>query len=275
MKIGIIGLGKMGEALLEGLRRVEPGGSRVNDPKGEFSITATTRSDESAREAAKRLKISCHTDNAKLARESDVVVLCVKPHQAKAVLGGMKPAFGQGKLLISICAAVTTEQVSAWSGAKAAVIRAMPNTPAVIGRGMTVYCAGPGCSKEQLAIAERIFGAVGKTALIEEALMDGATGLSGCGPAYVFLVIESLSEAGVKVGLPRGTATLLAAQTLAGASEMVLARGEHPAALKDEVTTPAGCTIDGLMALEEGKLRVTLIKAVLAAAKRSRSLRVD
>ncbi len=267
MKIGIVGLGKMGEALLEGLRR--------NDPKGEFSVSATTRSEESAREAAKRLKITCHLDNAKLARESDVVVLCVKPHQAKAVLEAMRPALGKGKLLISICAAVTTEQLKSWSGGAAAIVRAMPNTPALIGRGMTVYCSGPGSGKEHVSIAERIFGAVGKTALIEESLMDGATGLSGCGPAYVFLVIESLSEAGVKVGLPRGTATLLAAQTLAGASEMVLTRGVHPAALKDEVTTPAGCTIDGLMALEEGKLRVTLIKAVLAAAKRSRALRVE
>ena len=103
--------------------------------------------------------------------------------------------------------------------------------------------------------------------------MDGVTGLSGCGPAYVYMIIEALSEAGVKVGLPRKTATLLAAQTLLGASKMVMERGEHPAALKDEVTTPAGCTIDGLMALEEGRLRVTLIKAVLAATKRSKTLR--
>ena len=267
MKIGIAGLGKMGEALLEGMRR--------NDPGGAFAISATTRTEESAREAARRLKISCHTDNERLARESDVIVLCVKPHQAKAVLTAQRPALGKQKLLISVCAAVTTEQLGAWSGGGPAVIRAMPNTPALIGRGMTVYCGGAGCRREQLAIAERIFGAVGRTAQIEESLMDGATGLSGCGPAYIYLVIEALSEAGVKVGLPRGTATLLAAQTLSGAAEMVLARGVHPAALKDEVTTPAGCTIDGLMALEEGKLRVTLIKAVLAAAKRSRSLRVE
>jgi pyrroline-5-carboxylate reductase len=167
---------------------------------------------------------------------------------------------------------VTTAQIAEWSGGRAAVVRAMPNTPCLIGEGMTVFCAGPGAGGEQLKIAERIFGTVGKAVALEESLMDGVTGLSGCGPAYVYLVIEALSEAGVKVGLPRKTATLLAAQTLAGSARMVLERGEHPAALKDEVTTPAGCTIDGIMALEEGKLRVTLIKAVLAAAKRSRSL---
>ena len=154
-----------------------------------------------------------------------------------------------------------------------AVIRAMPNTPCLIGEGMTVLCAGPKAGSDEVEVSEKIFGPLGKTAMVEESLMDGVTGLSGCGPAYVYLIIESLSEAGVKVGLPRKTATLLAAQTLSGAAKMVLERGEHPAALKDEVTTPAGCTIDGLMALEEGKLRVTLIKAVLAAAKRSKSLR--
>ena len=136
-----------------------------------------------------------------------------------------------------------------------------------------MFSSGLSAKPSHLVMAEKIFGTVGKTAVVEESLMDGVTGLSGCGPAYIYLIIEALSEAGVKVGLPRKTATLLAAQTLAGSARMVLERGEHPAALKDEVTTPAGCTIDGLMALEEGKLRVTLIKAVLAAAKRSKSLR--
>jgi pyrroline-5-carboxylate reductase len=263
MKIGIIGLGKMGEALAEGLRRA----SR------DFSIQATTRSKESAADAAKRLKIECHTDNPKLASSAETLVLCVKPHQAEAALRGIASELTPRHLVISICASVTTEQVAAWSGGEAAAIRAMPNTPALIGEGMTVFCAGPKARAEHLSVAEKIFGTVGRTATVEESLMDGVTGLSGCGPAYVYMIIEALSEAGVKVGLPRRTATLLAAQTLAGASKMVLDRGEHPAALKDEVTTPAGCTIDGLMALEEGKLRVTLIKAVLAAAKRSKTLR--
>lgn len=258
-KIGIVGMGKMGEALARGLR------------KG-FELEGTTRTKESAAESAKALKIKCHTDNKALVRGSDVVLLCVKPHQAREVLKSVAPSLTSKHLLISICASVTLKQLAQWSGGKAAIVRTMPNTPCLIGEGVTVFCAPEGTDKKHVATAEKIFGTVGKTVMIEESLMDGATGLSGCGPAYVYLIIEALSEAGVKVGLARKVATLLAAQTMAGSAKMVLERGEHPAALKDEVTTPAGCTIDGLMALEEGALRVTLIRAVLAAAKRSRKL---
>jgi pyrroline-5-carboxylate reductase len=266
MKMGILGFGKMGEAIALGL-------DRSGESSGQFEIRGTTRSLENAAEISKRLGIECHTDNKKLVEGSDILLLCVKPHQAEKVLRGIAPKLKKNHLLISICASITTEQLHQWSGGKASLIRAMPNTPCLIGQGMTVFCAGPGAKEADLATTQKIFGNLGKTALIEESLMDGATGLSGCGPAYVYLMIESLSEAGVKLGLPRQVATLLAAQTLSGAAQMVLSRGAHPAALKDEVTTPAGCTIDGLMALEEGKLRVTLIKAVLAAAKRSKSLR--
>jgi pyrroline-5-carboxylate reductase len=265
MKIGIIGLGKMGEALVRGL---QAGG----DAK-EFVIQATTRSKESAAEASRTLKVNTHTDNAALASACDILILCVKPHQAKAVLKDLAPKMKSSHLLISVCASVSTEQASDWSGGKAKVIRAMPNTPCLVGEGMTVLAPGEGVQDAQLKSAQRIFQTVGRTAIVEEHLMDGVTGLSGCGPAYIYLVIEALSEAGVKVGLPREIATLLASQTILGSARMVLSRGEHPAALKDEVTTPAGCTIDGLMALEEGKLRVTLIKAVLAAARRSKKLR--
>ncbi len=265
MKIGILGFGKMGEALTEGLRN--------SRDSAQFAIQATTQSQQSAEDAARKLKINCHTQNTKLIQESEVIILCVKPHQAEKILKQHSGDFTSEKLLISICASLTTDLISNWSGKKAAVIRAMPNTPCLIREGMTCLNVGPNAKEAHLKMAEKIFNTVGKTAKVEESLMDGVTGLSGCGPAYIYLIIEALSEAGVKVGLPRKVATLLSAQTLLGAAKMVLKRGEHPAALKDEVTTPAGCTIDGLMALEEGKLRVTLIKAVLAAAKRSQSLR--
>jgi pyrroline-5-carboxylate reductase len=265
MKIGIIGLGKMGEALVRGLQD-------KGDPK-DFSIQATTRSKESASEATRRLSVNTHTENASLLSSAEVLILCVKPHQAKAVLKELSGKFKPSHLIITICASVTTDQVVEWSGGKPAVIRAMPNTPCLVGEGMTVLAPGAGAKPSHLKIAQEIFQTVGRTAVVEESLMDGVTGLSGCGPAYIYLVIEALSEAGVKVGLPRDVSTLLASQTILGSAKMVLSRGEHPAALKDEVTTPAGCTIDGLMALEEGKLRVTLIKAVLAAAKRSKKLR--
>jgi pyrroline-5-carboxylate reductase len=265
MKIGIIGLGKMGEALVHGIRASSDG--KV------WKIEATTHTAESAKRAAKSLRISVHTDNVKLAKSSDVIILGVKPHQVEAVLAEISRVVTKKKLVVSVAASVTTSQMEEWISHACAVIRTMPNTPALIREGMTVLTAGKDASAAQLKTAEKIFATVGRTSVVEERLMDGVTGLSGCGPAYVYLIAEALSEAGVKVGLPRATATLLAAQTLMGAAKMLLVRGVHPAALKDEVTTPAGCTIDGLMALEEGKLRVTLIKAVLAAAEKSEKLR--
>lgn len=266
MKIGIIGFGKMGEAIAQGLIRAQ-------GQTASWSIEGTTASETTARETNARLGLECGTDNRGLVARSRVVLLCVKPHHAEKVLRTLADRLTSDHLLMSICASITTEQLALWSGGKCRVIRAMPNTPCLIGEGMTVLCAGPGVQSEQTSIAEKIFSSLGRTVVVEESLMDGVTGLSGCGPAYVYLMIEALSEAGVKVGLPRKVATLLAAQTLAGSARMVIERGEHPAALKDEVTTPAGCTVDGLMALEEGKLRVTLIKAVLAATKRSKTLR--
>jgi pyrroline-5-carboxylate reductase len=148
----------------------------------------------------------------------------------------------------------------------------MPNTPSVINEGMTVICKGRAATHEHMAIAEEIFKAVGRVVTLDESLMDAVTALSGSGPAYIYMVIESLAEAGVKLGIPRDTSTLLAAQTMLGASKLVLETKQHPALLKDAVTTPAGCTVDGLLELEDGGLRVTLIKAVVRAAERASQL---
>ena len=263
--LAILGMGKMGEAIAQGLTH--------SDLSSRYEITGTTRSEESAQEVINRLKIECATDNARAIKNADVILLAVKPHQVEKILQENQKSFRENQLLISICAAVTTEQLSSWSGNKAAVIRAMPNTPCLIKSGVTALCKGPRAQDSHLEEAEAIFAELGVVSIFEENLFDGVTGLSGCGPAYVYLMIEALSEAGVKVGISRKQATLLAAQTMMGAAKMVLERNEHPAALKDEVTTPAGCTIDGLMALEEGKLRVSLIKAVLAATKRSKLMR--
>lgn len=259
--VGIIGLGTMGVALASALRASE-----------DTRIIGTTRRAANAREIAQTLRIDAAADNLELARASDVIVLCVKPYQARHVIEEIRPEL-EGKLLITICASVTIADVRALSGDRTAVVRAMPNTPCLIGAGMTVLSRDGGTDDLQLETAARLFAPLGRTAVLDEALMDGVTGLSGCGPAYVFLIIEALSEAGVKLGIDRATSTLLAAQTLLGAAQLVLERGAHPAALKDEVTTPAGCTIDGLMVLEDGRLRSTLIAAVVAAANRSRTLR--
>jgi pyrroline-5-carboxylate reductase len=262
MNVGIVGLGTIGSALAEGLR---------DDPHV-GAVRGTTKSAASAERASAALGVPVDRDNAALVAWADVVLLCVKPHQVAAICEAIAPA-SAGKLVISTCAAVLTSDLRARLAPSARVVRAMPNTPCVVRAGMTVLCGAEGTSAEDLALAERLFAPLGRTAVAEESLFDGVTGLSGCGPAYVFLIIEALAEAGVKVGLPRKTSILLAAQTLLGASTMVLERGQHPAALKDEVTTPAGCTIDGLTALEEGRLRSTLISGVVAAAERSAKLR--
>ncbi len=262
MRIGVIGLGTMGTVLARGILA-------AGEP---VTLLGSVRSSKRAESVARELGISVEQDNLAVARKSDLLLLAVKPHQARGVLEKLAEALRSDQTIVSICASVSIEDIRTWTCGRAAVIRAMPNTPCLVGEGMTVLAAAPEVSEEQLAAARRLFEPLGRTAVLDESLLDGVTGLSGCGPAYGYLIIESLSEAGVKLGIPRTVSTLLAAQTLLGAAKMVLERGEHPAALKDEVTTPAGCTIDGLMALEDGKLRSTLISGVIAAAERSKTL---
>jgi pyrroline-5-carboxylate reductase len=261
MKVGVIGLGTMGKLLVRGILGADE----------KVVLAGATRSNP--HDAAQELGIRVEADNENIARQSDLIVLCVKPHQARALLEKLAPALRPEQVILSICASISIADIAAWTSGHASIVRAMPNTPCAVAAGMTVLAASSDVGEKQLAAARSLFEPLGRTAVVDEALMDGVTGLSGCGPAYGYLIIESLSEAGVKLGIPRAIAVLLAAQTMLGAAKMVLERGEHPAALKDEVTTPAGCTIDGLMALEDGKLRSTLIRGVIAAAERSKSLR--
>lgn len=248
MKVAILGYGTLGRALAEGLER-----------RPEIaSVSSTTRA------TADR--------NAQTAQAADVVLLCVKPFQMQAVVSGIAGAIAPATTLISVAASVTLAQLSAWSANHARIVRAMPNTPARTGEGMTVLAAGPQAPDDALQAARSIFTSFGRVALLEERLFDAATAISGCGPAYVYLILEALSDAGVRLGLPRETALLLAAQTMLGSSKLVLEAGSHPAALKDEVTTPAGCTIDALLVLEDGKLRSTIMRAAIAAAERSARL---
>ncbi|GIW72203.1 MAG: pyrroline-5-carboxylate reductase [Planctomycetota bacterium] len=266
-RFGIIGFGKLGEAVALGLL-----GSGV---LARERITASVRSAASAERARRRSGLEVLTDNRAVVERSDTVLLAVKPQVVPAVLAEIAPVLRAGQLLISACASVSTAAIEKALGGEPAVVRVMPNTPVLVGAGMSVLARGRFASPEHLATAERIFGAVGRTAVLDEQHLDAVTGLSGSGPAYIYLVIESLAEAGVKLGIPREVSTLLAAQTVLGAARMVLELGEHPALLKDVVTTPAGCTIDGLLELEDGKLRVTLVKAVVKAAERARNLTKD
>ena len=176
------------------------------------------------------------------------------------------------QLFVSVAASVPTGYMEKALGTPVAVVRAMPNTPCSVAAGMTALCKGAHAGDEHVELARLLFEPVGRTVVVDEKHMDAITGLSASGPAYIYIILESLAEAGVKVGLPRDLATLLAAQTTLGAAKVVLDTGDHPALLKDAVTPPAGCTIDGIMELEEGKLRVTLIKAVVKAAHRAKEL---
>ena len=263
--IAIVGLGKIGGTLAQGLIR-----NRVV-PKA--NVQGSTGHEASAREAQERLGIVVTTDNAALVRGKDVVILAVKPQTMPRVLEQLRGAVTEEQLVITLAAAITTRFVEEQLDGAISVVRAMPNTPCLVGQGMTVLCPGRYAMPEHVEIALAIFEAVGRVAVIDnEELMDAVTGLSGSGPAYCYIVIEALAEGGVKVGLPRELATLLAAQTMLGAAQMVLETGEHPAKLKDAVTTPAGTTVDGLLELEAGGVRVALIKAVDRATRKSKEL---
>ena len=264
LRIAVLGTGKMGGILVQAFLRCGLFPSK--------HIVATVAHRARAEALSQQFGISVTTDNLKAAHEGDVILLGVKPQQMGDVVRGIAPALHPGKLLISFAASVKTAAIEEAAGCQLAVIRAMPNTPAMLGAGVTAICRGKFVSDQQLALAEQIFATVGRTVVVDEKHMDAVTGLSGSGPAFLYIIIEALAEAGVNVGLPRDIATLLAAQTTYGAARMVLETGSHPALLKDEVTTPAGCTVEGILELEEGGLRVTLIKAVKRATERAREL---
>jgi len=235
-------------------------------------IIGTVGHEASCARVHERLSIETTLNNAEAVRNRDLVLLCVKPQNMDQVVRGIASELQPSQLVITVAASINTSYVEQRIGKPVPVVRAMPNTPCVLNAGMTGLCSGINATAEHQKIAESIFECVGRTVFVDESLMDGVTGLSASGPAYLYVVIESLAEAGVKLGIPRDISTLLAAQTMLGAARMVLESKAHPALLKDMVTTPAGCTIDGLLELEEGKLRVTLIKAVVKAAERAREL---
>ena len=263
-KLAVLGTGKLGSILLRAYLK-----QKLFDAK---KVTATVRHEEKAASLSKDLGVNVATDNRKAASGADIILLGVKPQVVAEVLKEIAPEVSKDTLIISVAASVPTSYIEQRAGAKVAVIRAMPNTCSTVGCGMTGICKGANATAEDLEVAKAMFNAVGRTVVVDEKNMDAVTGLSASGPAFAYIILESLAEAGVKVGLPRDVATLLAAQTMKGSASVVLETGDHPALLKDAVTTPAGCTIDGIMELEEGKLRVTLIKAVVKATQRAGEL---
>jgi len=261
-RLAFIGGGQMAEALLAGLcarQAIEPTRVTVTDPL------------EARREVMKRrFGVVVGEDNASAAADADTIVIAVKPQTLGTVLPPLKGA-AASKLVISIVAGATIGRI-ARDLPGAHVVRVMPNTPALIGEGMSAFSAGPGVIDAEIARVRTLLEAVGRVVTVEEPLLDAVTGLSGSGPAYVFAAIEALADGGVKMGLPRSVAEVLAAETVAGAARMVLETGEHPARLKDRVASPGGTTIAGLHALEQGGFRAALMAAVEAATHRAHEL---
>jgi pyrroline-5-carboxylate reductase len=261
--IGFIGAGNMAEAMIRGLLRGEdfsPGRVFASGPRA-----------ERMRELREAYGIETSTDN-KVAAGAQIVVLSVKPQILSRVLEEVGDAIAKDALVISIAAGIPVSAIQSRLARGTRVVRAMPNTPALVDAAATAIAGGEHARESDLADAKKIFDAIGLTVILEESQMDAVTGLSGSGPAYVFLILEALSDAGVKVGLSRRTAQLLAAQTVLGSAKLLLETNEHPGRLKDMVTSPGGTAITGLHTLEHGGVRTTLMNAVEAATRRSREL---
>jgi len=261
--LSFVGGGRMAEALISGVlssKRYKADQVHVADPD-------TTRLDHLKRQYGVQISLTNH----EAVVSGDVVVLAVKPQATAEVLRDIRDVLAK-RLVISVVAGMQLRRIIEACGPQTRVIRAMPNMPAMIGEGMTALAIGPGVAENQVACARQIFESVGRVLPVDERFMDAVTGLSGSGPAYVFLMIEAMADGGVKMGLPRETASLLATQTVLGAARMVLETGQHPARLKDQVASPGGTTIAGLHRLEQGGLRGLLIDAVEAATKRSQEL---
>jgi pyrroline-5-carboxylate reductase len=263
-KLAVLGTGKLGGILLRAYLK-----QNLFQPE---NVTATVKHSDKAAKLAKDLNINVITENRAAVKNADIVLLGVKPQVIGEVLQQISGELSPHALVISVAASVPTAYIEQRLGPKTAVVRVMPNTCSTVNCGMAGICRGVSATDEHAEIARAMFDAVGRTVIVDEKNMDAVTGLSASGPAFAYIILESLAEAGVKVGLARDVATLLAAQTMKGAASVVLETGDHPALLKDAVTTPAGCTIDGILELEEGKLRVTLIKAVVKATQRAGEL---
>jgi pyrroline-5-carboxylate reductase len=264
LKIGFLGAGKMATALAKGFinaRLVKAGQVFAADP------FAAARQHFAAETGGK-----VFSANLDAARSAKVLILATKPDQVAAALAEISGAFSGDHLLISIAAGVTLAKLEGALPAGARVVRVMPNTPALVGAGAAGFATGKHATPADGELAKKLLSAVGVALPVKESLLDAVTGLSGSGPAYVYQFIEALSDGGVAAGLPRDVATQLAAQTVLGGAKMVLETGQHPGALKDQVTSPGGTTIEGLHELEKGKLRATVMSAVRAATEKSKKL---
>ncbi len=263
-KIAIIGAGKMGEAIVAGLLK-----SGVYEPK---DIQAAEVNESRREYITQTYQVKCIDDVKKVAAFGNIIIIAVKPAVVEKVLAQVGPAAKSEKIFVSIAAGVTLEFLRQHLPRKAPVIRVMPNIAVGVREGMITVCPSENTSKEELNTVTEVLGLLGKVMRLEEKHLNLATGLVGSGPAYIYLIIDALADAGVRLGLPKDISTVLAAQMTLGAAKMVVETGEHPIKLKDMVATPAGTTVEGLLELEQGRVRAVIISAVTKAAERARGL---
>jgi pyrroline-5-carboxylate reductase len=260
-KVGCIGTGNMGGAIVSGL-------ARVIDPAGVICFDEDSRK---AQELRVRTGVTAADSAAEVCETSDIVILAVKPDVTGKLIETVKKQL-DGKLIISIAAGISIDSIQARFSGPQRIVRVMPNTPALIGEGMSVLSPGGGVDEKSLAVAEQIFAILGRTAVLPEKMMDAVTALSGCGPAYVYTMLQAMADGGVKMGIPRDKALLLAAQTMLGSVKMVLAGGEDPITLRGRVTSPGGSTIDAVHVLERAGFSGIIMDAVETAALKSARL---
>jgi len=263
-KVAIIGAGKMGEAIISGLLK-----SGIYTPQ---DIRAFEIIESRSKYITQTYHVECLDDVKKAVKFGDITIIAVKPGDVRKVLEEIGPAMKPGKVLVSIAAGITLEYLRKYLPKGVPVVRVMPNIAVFAREAMITVCPSENTTKEELKIATEMLGLLGRVILLDEKYLNLATGLVGSGPAYIYLIIEALADAGVRLGLPKNIAILLAAQTTLGAAKMVVETGEHPAKLKDMVATPAGTTVEGLLELERGGLRAAIISAVTKATERAREL---
>ena len=262
--IGFIGCGNMGSAMVGGL--IESGFTNPNN------IIVSTRTEESAKRLKDKYKVNVTTDNDEVVKNSDIVFLAVKPNMYSKVITELKSDYLKEKLIITIAAGITIDYMEKLLGKHARIIRTMPNTPALVGEGMSAICANSNVSHEELKLVLDMYNSFGECVEIEEKDFHGFIALCGSSPAYVFLFIEAMADAAVKIGIPRSKAYKMAAQSVLGSSKMVLETGKHPGELKDMVCSPGGTTIDAVLELEKQGFRNSVIEAMIKCAEKSKSM---
>ncbi|MBE6072428.1 MAG: pyrroline-5-carboxylate reductase [Clostridium butyricum] len=263
-KIGFIGCGNMGSAMLGGL--INSGFVKADE------IIVSTKTESSSKRLEDEFKVSTTLDSKIVAKEAETLILAVKPFMYKEVIKEIEGELTEDKLIITIAAGITIDNMEEWLGDDSKIIRTMPNTPALVGEAMSAVCPNKNVSKEEIEYCIKIFESFGECVQLEEKYFDGFIAVAGSSPAYVFMFIEAMADGAVKLGIPRAKAYKMAAQSVLGSAKMVLETGKHPGELKDAVCSPAGTTIDAVIELEKLGFRSSVIQAMDKCAEKSKNM---